>query len=85
MPRIIKVKNPMGLIAPVDVPQTVPQTVPVKRSIKIKKGVPVPPPPAAGIYVTKAMDAQCHVVLTHTRVSSIPVSSIPVGAKKTLV
>ena len=25
------------------------------------------------------MDAQCHVVLTHTRVSSIPVSSIPVS------
>ena len=64
MPRVIKVKNPNGIAQPVvpvepvaaPIQEVLPQAV-VKRSIKIKKGLPVPPPPAAGVYVTKAMEA----------------------------
>lgn len=64
MPRVIKVKNPNGIaqlvvpVVPVAEPiqEVLPQAV-VKRSIKIKKGLPVPPPPAAGVYVTKTMEA----------------------------
>ena len=67
MPRVIKVKNPNGIAQPVvpvepvepvaaPIQEVLPQAV-VKRSIKIKKGLPVPPPPAAGVYITKAMEA----------------------------
>jgi len=71
MPRVIKVKNPNGMVpvlpvvpvvpvvpsaGPEPVQEVLPQVV-VKRSIKIKKGLPVPPPPAAGVYITKAMEA----------------------------
>jgi hypothetical protein len=72
MPRVIKVKNPNGMVPVVPVvpvvplagPEPVQEVLPQaaaqekpKRSIKIKKGLPVPPPPAAGVYVTKAMEA----------------------------
>lgn len=66
MPRVIKVKNPNGMAQPVvpvvpvvpvePVAAPIQEVKPVKRSIKIKKGLPVPPP-AAGVYVTRAMEA----------------------------
>ena len=67
MPRVIKVKNPNGMVpvVPLAGPEPVQEVLPQaaaaqekpKRTIKIKKGLPVPPPPAAGVYVTKAMEA----------------------------
>ena len=38
---------------------TLPAAVPVKEKVvlKLKKTLPVPPPPAPGVYVTKAMEA----------------------------
>lgn len=70
MPRVIKVKNPNGMaqpvvpmaqpvvpVVPLAGPEPIQEVKPVKRTIKIKKGLPIPPPPAAGVYVTKAMEA----------------------------
>jgi len=63
--RVIKVKNPMGLVPQEQaepLPQAQPQVQeqpdqPKKRSIKIKKGLPVPPPLSPNAPCSKAAEA----------------------------
>ena len=64
MPRIIirlgKPYVPQALPKPLAVPVSVEEPVQVKKKktvIRLKKQIAVPPPPAPGVYVTKAMEA----------------------------
>ena len=68
---IIKLGKPL----PVAVPEPVQEPVQVKKKtiIKLKKQVIVPPPPAPGVYVTKAMEA-FETIREYCLINKVPIT-----------
>jgi hypothetical protein len=54
---VIKLGNPLQVAVPVALPLVAPVQPKKKTVIRLKKEVAVPPPPARGVYLTKAMEA----------------------------
>jgi hypothetical protein len=66
MPKVFKLKQPT-VIAESNI-------IPVPRKVlKLKKKIPIPPPPAAGAYMTKATEA-FEAIRDYCRINSIAIS-----------
>jgi len=74
MPRIvIKLKKPEPIQEVVPVQLATPVTVKKRTVIRLKKQVAIPPPPAPGVYITKAMEA-FETVREYCLLNNVPIT-----------
>jgi len=74
MPRIvIKLKKPDPVQEVVPVQLVTPVTVKKRTVIRLKKQVAIPPPPAPGVYLTKAMEA-FETVREYCLLNNVPIT-----------
>ena len=66
MPKVFKLKKPSVTAESTSVPV-------LRRVLKLKKSIPIPPPPVSGAYITKAMEA-FETIREYCRINSVPIS-----------